>query len=217
MKIKKLIILLAMIAGCGHQNEIRIQPIILHKDWDINKLQKQITYAKNTFAITQTYLHFLPIIYNTEIKPSILVDEDWSFLVFEAEQHVFKHKNIPVYFVDKILWGSDLKPYDGLSILFEENKPRYGVSVANDSSVDTLAHELGHQFGLEHTFDLKISDPDYCRSDDCLSLNCKHNLMGYCNHSNLDDNGLSLVNYNLLLTEKQIETINRNLKFNLLK
>lgn len=80
-------------------------------------------------------------------------------------------------------------PYGGMSVFPWEFFPD-GILMSFHGSESTLAHELGHYFGLMHTFGLEgdecedtLPQIDTCDNEEpCKRVNCG-NIMNYCPHS----------------------------------
>lgn len=81
---------------------------------------------------------------------------------------------LPVFLVQYIDTGIPLLPAAGFARWPHIGYPFIGI--VSRAPACTLAHEIGHTFGLAHTWDNGMG----CLPSDCGESECGLNLMGYC-------------------------------------
>lgn len=151
-----------------------IRPILsTNSNYNFDLFKNDIDYSKyiyNSIGIELIYLD--PI--KMDICSTISSNNDIKDLEEFSNNYIQKNHEIPIFFMDRIVLP-DIGVYEGLT---------YDITVAISKrrSVDTLAHELGHEFGLDHIWE---SDSSYI--DDCISIPDRYNLMGYCHIIITDD------------------------------
>jgi hypothetical protein len=163
----------------------RIQPLIItsgqqHR-WTADKLAAAIDTASTAFAGAGIRLDFYEPLYveNPELYEidagSQMLPPEWVTICKEAETHSRHAGELLVHLVNRI-------PYCGCAGManYPSNVPgpfQHGVAVV-PTYPGTLAHELGHAFGLVHAWD---ADPPTCAdSKDCQTQSCRDDLRGYC-------------------------------------
>lgn len=174
-----LCLLFLFLVGCSSGRNylhIKVRPIILDNiDWTDERCRPTFKYAQKVYERVYVKLEFLQPIRKYGEQVSILTPDEWAILVEESEQHVFKTDELPIWLVKRIIQPGAL--YLGLATMATYG---YGIAVSENAPIDTVAHEIGHQLGLPHNFELTEEDPDYCGRRECDTLFCKFNIMGYC-------------------------------------
>lgn len=176
--------------------DIKVRPIIPtingNHFWTSDKLNKQFNYARFVYQSIGINLIFLEPKYLDDDCVSILDDEDWEYVKLICKEHTQKTHELGIWMGNVIILPGML--LGGLSCsVFDLSDNNYGIAIAAYSEEISVAHELGHQFGLLHNWeDVSPEDPDFCEKDVCDRIDCKYNLMGYC-HGISDKNTLQYV------------------------
>lgn len=199
-----LIVLLAALTGCSNQTlNIKIRPMILDSiHWNEYLRKPHFEYARKVYKEAGINLTFLKAVYY-EGPTSVLGIEQWNTICDESEQHVFKTSEIPIWLVDEIRIYPDSR-YMGYATIFGPTSPKYGIIISRHCELNTVAHEIGHQLGLQHSFDLNEDDPDFCNMIECDDSCCALNIMSYCKALATNKS-----EYKMSLTPNQIAYIKR--------
>lgn len=180
-----------------------VKPIIVTNDnttlWHDNNLERQILNAVSIWSEANIVLRFLEPEY-LEDKDLYVLNINGFFKGINISQNRISNNNEYViffnrsnyYFIDNASAFTvlpSLLPFDTFCI------------VSSDASETALAHEMGHVFGLTHSWEGWFDGID-CDKYDCQSIECKKNVMGYCFQgiqSNLTDEQIRIARFNIKL------------------
>lgn len=160
---------------------IEVQPVVVD---DQNGARVETLWASRTIEEVKRDLYLTEQVYK-DLGIKLVVTE----FAFREAQH-----NFGVNFIMATAYSGSITivymlpntfPYDGFAA------PPWaainqGIVIAYLADKWTLAHEIGHCFGLQHTFEDKLEDTEeqiqkYCTGVECSTPNC-HNIMNYCDH-----------------------------------
>ena len=162
-----------------------------------------IKIAEEVYAEIGIVIDVVEIVF----RPTI---SDFATLVKDANAHP---NHLSIYY----MLAQDA-PFHGLSGAPWEPVISHGVYLTRGHDEWTLAHELGHYFGLLHTFeedfidDTPVQEGYPCVEDECIEPNCM-NIMNYCSHSPKEVTPDQLERMKLFLRAKRYNQIDFKMQF----
>ncbi len=122
-------------------------PIVIHlsKKTDRTILNEQILFANE--HLSKNYIILSPIFYIYEPNLPQIIRYDFTKLKV-LQKNIASTYNI--YVVNKLLDQKTKQPYNGVQRTWFGLCQSYIVLSSSEYRTDTLLHELGHEFGLEH-------------------------------------------------------------------
>lgn len=211
------LLILSLVSSCNSNGKWRCQLrlVVVHEDDDYDRSQKytdienQVAFLHNAFTDTDLTFDILPIDHIS--SKSLFKASFLDYLVFQqiANFRYLTRGEMTVFYVSNIdfkniLNGSEISGISSppcLPVGFQQ-----GVLIERHKPKDTLAHEIGHMWGLPHSWNFKFLYPDVKTEDidDGHSDPC--NIMNYSNHFyRINEEG------NAYLRPSQIRTINSHI------
>lgn len=160
---------------------------------DFDDIMRDIKFAESIFGDLNLRIDIVEITRTSDKRT-------WEEC-FDLDAHKYDNYMSIYYIKDKIVL--DQETFIGIAN-FPWNPSRKGIVVCGAAGRATLAHEIGHYFGLRHTFDGAeditdtLSPEQYSRVYPGLSYRFYSNLMNY----RYSDNGVEV-------TPKQIDKMKR--------
>jgi hypothetical protein len=146
----------------GKNTETISIPIVLHlrTEADLEKATVLINNTRATFLEHNIEVYVHKIVFRDNDKLDVIGAPNYSRPFFNDEK-------LDIFFVDT-LYDEDLVQLFGAHIKFENSRCRSYVLIPEDTSLTTIAHEIGHEYGLEHTYGNKdnIMKSNGDRNDD---------------------------------------------------
>jgi hypothetical protein len=151
-------------------------------DWTDELFNPRIAVVNHIFEPVRLRFNFLPIEHlESPILYELNQDDEWDDLAVLSKFHAEERREIAVYFVKNIRSGSSF--YGGLASLPSNQQDsifQHGVAISISSTLNVVAHELGHVFNLRHTWADNHTDTPSSGPQDC-DVPAKYcNLMSYC-------------------------------------
>lgn len=200
MEMKKCAALgLIVLAGCAetmpetvfakNKGTVHVRPIFIadtdgDTPWTPDRLETMIRHARAIFAMADLQIDMKPI---ERLNCSDLCDvNDGNVeeLCLMAKESAEVYGELAVFFVKSFVRKG--VPYSGLAFMPGNNEDdhwRHGVFVAQLCYENTLAHELGHAFGLRHAWRDDSIDTQIIEPEDCDAPQSYCNVMHICGRS----------------------------------
>lgn len=168
---------------------IHIRPIFVFgadgdTPWTLDRLEAMAHYAREVFALANFYIDMKPVEHLARPDLRDVNDDNVEELCTLSQQFAEVQGELAVFFVDSFV--REGVPYSGLAFFPNNGKGdpwRHGVFVAQRCYDNTLAHELGHAFGLHHPWQDDTSDTQITDPEDCEAPLSYCNVMHICGRS----------------------------------
>lgn len=194
-----LICLLSIIGlGCSNRNKgidlngpdgsftgiVNVRPIIITKggnsQWDVTRIAEYTKYVNVAYRSSGLSFKFLPVLkmeHPALFAPTLTaIQLDMSAMSMRRSR---EQNELVIWFLDS--FDNVMEGVGGMANMpqYPKGRVQHGIFVAaNISKTTGVAHEIGHNFGLLHSWEDNLTDTPTQTSKDCVSDPC--NYMGYC-------------------------------------
>jgi len=122
-------------------------PIVLHlrSEKDLDVATKLLSYPKKTLLAHGINVYIDRVIFREEGELDIVGTPEMERSTLDEDE------KIHIFFIDS-LYGDDGEQLYGLHVNFSNRCKSY-ILIPDETTLSTIAHEIGHEFGLIHTED----------------------------------------------------------------
>jgi len=213
--------------GCAHFStkdkwSCRLRIILVEStnpahSWDqyiLSDLEKQIEFLQVSYQDTNLEFDILPY---EKIRSNALYDStivDYLLMQQIANWRYFLRGELSVFYVNSVDIQIAFKQENAAAISSPPRLPfgfQQGILMDRHVSPDTLAHEIGHMFGLPHAweqhnkfYDVKTTGSSDGYSDPCNVMNYANFRTGDCTHKYFSKTQIKEINSWILSPQRML-------------